>query len=338
MIATWMAYCTVIGLLLAGAAHLVERMVLGRGGSTRRIWLSAILVAVALPGVAALGGGGPSGAGGADLGSNPSVGAVGMAVAVDVLSSLDRVLLEAWVVSSALLACLLLGSVVAVARRRRAWTREEVDGVPVLVSEDVGPAVVGILRQRIVLPRWAVTEDAEPRALLLRHEQEHVAAGDPRLIFLAALLVVAMPWNLAVWRLAGRLRVAVETDCDRRVMGCPGVDPRRYGALLLSVGRRRSGRALAAAIGFSRSRSLLETRIDRMTWRRRQGLVRTAVSAVAVVALVAAAWTLPQPVRLGVVLDPTPCPGGVPGAQSVGEPSSSPSSGSSRAPFSSHTA
>jgi len=311
VIATWMAYCTVIGLLLAGAAHLVEQLVLGRGGSTRRIWLAAIVVAVLLPVVTIFSGGGPAAAAAASLGSNPSAGAVTMAVAIELFSGLDRLLLDAWAATSALLACLLAGSVVAVARRRRSWTREEVDGVPVLVSEDVGPAVVGILRQRIVLPRWAVTEDAVPRALLLRHEQEHVAAGDPRLIFLAALLVVAMPWNLAVWRLASRLRMAVETDCDRRVMGCPEVDPRSYGALLLSVGRRRSARALAAAIGFSRPRSLLETRIDRMTWRRRQGALRTAATTVAVAVLVAAAWTLPQPRRLGEVADPTPCTSGV---------------------------
>jgi len=314
VIATWMVYCTVIGLLLSGAAHLVEQLVLGRGGSTRRVWLVAMVVAVALPAVAILSGGGPTAAAAASLGSNPSVGAVTMAVTVELFSSLDRLLLDAWAASSALLACLLIGSVVAITRRRRSWSREEVDGVPVLVSEDVGPAVVGILRHRIVLPRWAVTEDAVPRALLLRHEQEHVAAGDPRLIFLAALLVVAMPWNLAVWRLASRLRMAVETDCDRRVMGCPGVDPRSYGALLLSVGLRRSGRAVAAAIGFSRSRSLLETRIERMTWRRRQGALRTVATAVAVAALVAAAWTLPQPVRLGEVVVPTPCP---PGAKAV---------------------
>lgn len=317
MIAAWMMYCTVIGMLLVGAAHLVEQLVLGRGGSTRRIWTLALVVAVTLPVLALLAGEGPPARGGPGVGWAPPIGTLAVAAGVDLLAGLDTLLLRAWAASSAALALLLAASLLVVARRRRSWGREEVDGVPVLVSEDVGPAVVGIVRARIVLPRWAVAEDAVRRELLLRHEQEHLATGDTRLIFLAALLVVAMPWNVALWRLTTRLRMAVETDCDRRVMGCPGVDPRSYGALLLSVGRRRSPRAVAAAIGFSRSRSMLEARIDRMTLRRRQGTMRTAATALLVTALLVAAWSIPQPVRAGDAPDVTPCFEGSGGAGGV---------------------
>lgn len=319
MIAAWMMYCTVIGMMLAAAAHLTEHLVLGRGGATRRIWLVAMLVAVTLPAFALLAEGDPSAPVAAALGLSLSPGTLAITRGVDLLSGLDAFLLRGWIASSAGLALVLGASLVAVARCRRSWTREEVDGVPVLVSDDMGPAVVGIVRTRIVLPRWAVAEDAVRRALLLKHEQEHVAAGDSRLIFLAALLVVAMPWNLAVWRMALRLRTAVETDCDRRVMGCAGVDARSYGALLLSVGRRRSARPALAAVGFSRSRSLLATRIDRMTLRRRRGALRTVATVVAAAALVAAAWAVPQPVRADAGAAGTTCPdatgpsGAVPG-------------------------
>lgn len=307
MIAAWMLYFTVIGMLLLGAAHLVEQVVLGKGGATRRIWAVALVVAVTLPALAVLVGEGDAAQGGMDLGSTPTTGTLVVAAGIDLLAGLDHLLLQGWAVASSALALLLGGCLLAVARHRRSWSPAEVDGVPVLVSDDVGPAVVGVLRTRIVLPRWAVAEDAVRRALLLKHEQEHLAAGDSRLILLAALLVVVMPWNAALWRLALRLRTAVETDCDRRVMECPGVDPISYGALLLSVGRRRSRRALAAAIGFSRPRSLLETRIDRMTLRRRQGALRTVATALGAAALVIGAWALPQPLRANDGAEVTPC-------------------------------
>ena len=315
MIATWMMYWTVIGMLLLGAAHLVEQLLLGRGGSTRRVWAVALVVAVTLPALVVVVREGEAVPTGAGLDSIPAPGMLVLAAGIDLLSALDDVLMRAWAVASAALALLLGGSLLAVARHRRSWSAEEVDGVPVLVSDDVGPAVVGILRSWIVLPRWAVAEDAVRRALLIKHEQEHLEAGDSRLILLSALLVVAMPWNAALWRLAMRLRTAVETDCDRRVIECPGVDARSYGALLLSVGRRRSRRAVAAAIGFSRPRSMLATRIDRMTLQRRQGGVRTLAMALAAVALLATAWSLPQPMRAGSAVELTPCPQNTPAAR-----------------------
>jgi hypothetical protein len=303
-----MIYCMVIGTLAALAAHLVEQVVLDRGGSTRRVWVLAMTAAVALPAAVLV----PDGRAAAPLDGGIGDMSVGMLVVtggVDFLSAFDGPLLWAWGLTSAALALLLVGSLVAVARRGRAWARAEIDGVPVLVSDDVGPAVVGVVRSRIVLPRWVVAEDAMRRALLLRHEQEHVAAGDARLILLAALLVAAMPWNVALWRLATRLRMAVETDCDRRVLGCPGVDARSYGALLLAVGRRRSARAAMATIGFSRPRSLLEVRIDRMTRRRRQGMLHIAATGGAVLAILAAAWSLPRPVLADEVANAVaPCP------------------------------
>ena len=45
-------------------------------------------------------------------------------------------------------------------RNKTRWTTERVAGVEVLMSDSVGPAVVGLLRPRIVVPRWvAATVD-----------------------------------------------------------------------------------------------------------------------------------------------------------------------------------
>ena len=73
--------------------------------------------------------------------------------------------------------------------------------------------------------------------MIVAHEQEHVRAGDPWLIHAACLAVAAMPWNAALWWQLRRLRMAVETDCDRRVLA-GGVDLGAYGTMLIDMQSR----------------------------------------------------------------------------------------------------
>ena len=136
--------------------------------------------------------------------------------------------------------------------------------------------------------------------MMLRHEQEHVAAGDALLTVFGVLVVVLVPWNPAVWFMANRMRLAIEVDCDRRVMRDGDLDTRRYAELLLSVGARRS--TPTYAIGFSLGRPLLEERIDRMTspvgryrWSRNLGL------ALGIGLVLGTAWGLPHPVHAATV-------------------------------------
>jgi TonB family protein len=97
-------------------------------------------------------------------------------------------------------------------------------------------------------------------------------------------LVVAMPWNLPLWWQFARLRMAIEMDCDGRVLRRER-DARAYGALLLEVGRRRSRRGLVVA--FSEPRIFLERRIRQITARATRGGRRRILgfSALAVLAL-----------------------------------------------------
>ncbi|MFL5537679.1 MAG: M56 family metallopeptidase, partial [Longimicrobiaceae bacterium] len=181
-------------------------------------------------------------------------------------------------------------------RRRRRWTHAEVDGVPVLVSSDTGPAVVGLVRSRILLPRWAVDADPQARRLVLEYEQEHVRAGDPRLLALALLVAALTPWNPAVWWQLRRLRLAVEVDCDARVLR-RRADVRAYGAVLLEVGRRTVRSRLAAA-AFAEPVSSLERRIRIMTAPRgRRPILRAAAVGAMAAALVAAACETPAPTQ-----------------------------------------
>lgn len=320
MIAAWMLYSVTLGLILTGAALLAERMVHDLGGATRRVWALAIVGGVTLPVGATLL---PEGA------AVPGVGAFGGAASpavmasliegADLMTVLDGTLTTVWIGASVLLFLGVVACGAATWVRHRRWRQEVVDGVSVLVAPDAGPAVVGFLRGRIVLPAWALAASPAEREVMLRHEREHLSGGDPRLVLFGLVLLVCMPWNLPLWYMSHRLRLAVEVDCDRRVLRSGGLDVGTYGRLLLAVGGRRS--VTGYAMGFSRPRSLLEHRIDRMTLPRgRASGLRAAVlglAAVAAVAVVAGAWLVPSPVRAATSGLEFSCPAGKAPVQQV---------------------
>ncbi|MET0395984.1 MAG: M56 family metallopeptidase [Longimicrobiaceae bacterium] len=307
MIAHWIAYCAAIGMLLALGGLALERALRAAALPTRWAWLAAMLLTLAIPAamralpreappVAPLRVAAPAGAAGErlspfDLPLEPS-----SKRRVD-LAALDRPLLLAWGAASGATLLALLAMAAVLRRRRSGWRAAELAGVPVLISRDTGPAVVGLVRSRIVLPEWAAESDPEQRALLLEHETEHLRAGDPRLLAVGLAALVLAPWNPAVWWQLRRLRLAMEIDCDARVLRRRG-DVRAYGSLLLEVGRRASGSALAVA-AFSEPASFLERRIRIMTMpRERSPWTRAAGFGVLALGLAAAACETPAPTSL----------------------------------------
>jgi len=170
-----------------------------------------------------------------------------------------------------------------------------VDGHPVLLTTDIGPAVVGVLRPTILLPAWAFALGEADRRLMLEHEAEHVRARDPMLIAFAAWALALFPWNPAVWFVVKRLRLAIEIDCDRRVLGRRSADARDYGLLLLTVGARSANR-LRFAASLAEPRRFLEQRILAMTTARpsRPLAASAPFVAIALLAAVAVAQT-PRP-------------------------------------------
>ncbi|HEX6751044.1 MAG TPA: M56 family metallopeptidase [Longimicrobium sp.] len=163
-----------------------------------------------------------------------------------------------------------------------------VDREPVFVSGHAGPMVLGVIEPRIVLPRWAVDGPEDELRLIVRHEREHVRAGDPWLLVLSALAVAAMPWSPALWWQHRRLRLAVETDCDARVLA-RGESIERYGRVLLRTAGRGSF-LMAGAVAWGSRSSHLEWRILAMTMKPpRNRLGRAVPLAGIALALVAAA-------------------------------------------------
>ena len=157
MIATWMAYCIGISTVLGLTALAVEQVLHERRQPRRWIWTAAILVSAVwafapwvLPATPAR--------------ENASVDTTALiSPAWAWIETLNGPLLFAWLVLS-LGSLLGIGLLQARAQRRcRRWRPMRVDDVDALVSKDVGPAVIGLLRGRIVVPEWVLTLDAGDR-------------------------------------------------------------------------------------------------------------------------------------------------------------------------------
>src|SRR5262249_31395556 len=143
------------------------------------------------------------------------------------------------------------------------WRRGDLQGVPVLLAGDTGPAVVGLARPSIVIPEWALSMDDAAQRRMLRHEAEHIRAHDPQLTLIAVLLVVLFPWNAGLWIALRRFRLAVELDCDQRVLRATD-ELHSYGLLLLAVGAGATT-PFQLAVPLGERRPSVERRIRAMT-------------------------------------------------------------------------
>jgi TonB family protein len=265
MITAWLTYSLLVSGLLAVAAWVAERAVRAQGWPGRWPWALAMAGSLGLPLAAWLR---PA----PEAGPVPSSGLVmpGAYVmeALPVLStesaagvlSVEAMVLVGWAAVSATLLLYLAVAAWRVRSEGRRWRRDEVDGVAVLVSRSTGPAALGLVRGWVVLPEWALSLDERLRRLLVLHEAEHVRAGDPQLAVAGLVACALVPWNLPLWWQLGRLRLAIEMDCDARVLRRSG-DPASYGSLLVEVGQRRA----RLAVGLAESRSMLERRIRMIT-------------------------------------------------------------------------
>jgi TonB family protein len=299
----WVAYCLAVGALLSAAALATEAALRAFHRPARWVWAAALTLSIAIPAAARWG---PRAEPSAPVivasvpsatASTPGAPAAPVATVgprID-LHALDQPLLAGWAGLSIGVALAWLAAWGMLQWRRRTWRERKVDGVRVLVSDETGPAVVGWLHGRIVLPEWVV-RDADPsvRRMILQHETEHLVAGDPRMLAFALAAVALVPWSPAAWWQLRRLRLAMEVDCDARVLA-RRADVRAYGELLLEVGRRGAGTRLPVA-AMSEPGSFLERRIRMMTQRSHPRRFRTSLGWAALsAAAVAMVQLLPIP-------------------------------------------
>jgi len=291
---TWMVYAAIVAALLGMAAWTLERILLGAGRPARWLWILALAAAVAMP-LATLAGTGSTGSApraGVHLPvpeetEIPSVLPSAPSTPGPILQTLRRVsgtltasirrlatmlpgtglsnrtLVLVWGAGVSFLLLTLGGSMLRLGRHLRRWPVSRLLGTDeVRITPGLGPAVVGVVRPRIVLPRWALELEERHLGLILLHEREHVSARDTLALAGGAVLVLACFWNPALWWMLKRLRAAVEMDCDGRVLA-RGVPPREYGALLLEVGGRGIQPPLYMA-ALAEHPNLLERRLRQM--------------------------------------------------------------------------
>jgi beta-lactamase regulating signal transducer with metallopeptidase domain len=325
----WMLYVIMVSLLLSVGAFLAERAARLKRVGTRWIWMTAIVASLVLPTIITSVSFELPDVFGESASSkyvalrqatsqhlSPAVWITGSAEPATWRSSNDLVK-RVWLGVSIAMLLALVASGAQLFLRKRHWRRETVAGASVLVTSDVGPAVVGLLRPKIAVPRWVTMALPSHQAAVIAHEQSHLEARDPQLFTLALALLVFMPWNLPLWWQLRRLRYAIEIDCDARVLK-GGVDPAHYGETLIVVGERQSA-YVGAVAAMSESKSFLEERIEHMIrkpvrWRR-LGAATLASFSIALTALAAqvsppnaetpapVAGTPAAPVRKEITLD-----------------------------------
>ena len=272
---TWMIYAVSVSAVLSVAALIAEHSGRQRRSPSRWLWLLAIVASLAIPAL---------------------MTSVSIEIPVDLRASLPRNAIalheitsthlspavwvedhdggsstfqyvqihakELWHGASILMILVLLGSATHLQWRKRQWTTASVCDVSVYLSTDVGPAVVGLIRPKIVLPVWLLDSPPEQQEAVMAHESSHIDAHDPALLTVALCLIALMPWNLPLWWQLRRLRCAIEVDCDARVLEA-GHKFAVYGETLIAVGERQS-RYIGSVAGMSESRSFLERRLKLM--------------------------------------------------------------------------
>jgi hypothetical protein len=285
---TWMVYGILIGALLWTAAHGLEALARAGGAAGRWGWLLALSGLVYLSvfplrerRVVPLSGF-PAPTSMEAVGAEPAAGIEDGAGVLELLSapieallrlsgglggaSADVLLGAFWLALSVALLGAGAATLNRYGRARAGWPRARVGGREVRVSPAAGPAVMGVLRSEIVVPAWLLERSAAERRLVIEHESEHVRARDPLLLSAGALCAALVPWNPIAWWMLYRLRLAVELDCDARVLA-RGASPGAYGELLIEIAGRGAGIPLRAA-ALAASPSTLERRLRAMSGER----------------------------------------------------------------------
>jgi TonB family protein len=309
----WMLQCVVVSVLLTLAAMAAERLLRMWYKEARLAWAVAMgaSLALSLIGLAQRAGWIPSFRLAASIAELPPAPFATLLTPVRVsagLSHIDAAIGVMWLLATLGLTIRFLLAARTLRRRRVTWRPGVVDGQRLFVSSDAGPAVVGFRNPAVVIPEWVLGLEHHLRALVLRHEREHLEQHDPRLLLGAVMAATVAPWNPIAWFQLYRLRSAMELDCDRRVLRAYP-DAYRYGSLLLAVAQR-ADRAELLQAALTESNSLLARRItamrNRMTSFRVTQTALLATSAILAGFVACELQSPTQPPQVGVArLTPT---------------------------------
>jgi bla regulator protein BlaR1 len=192
-------------------------------------------------------------------------------------------------------------------RRNLGPLRAEADGSFSASLSSAGPAVIGLLRPRIILPSdFSERYTAQEQSLILQHERVHLRRGDLFFTAISALLRVAFWFNPLVHIAARSFQYDQELACDQAVLRGQPQARRAYAEAILKTQMASSGLPFACTWQF---RHPLKGRIMSLTKSQPPTLSRRAgQSLIAVLALGACygAWAgaTPEPVAAPMAAAP----------------------------------
>jgi len=103
-------------------------------------------------------------------------------------------------------------------------------------TDSIGPAVVGVLRPRIVVPADFLQRYTELEGkLVIEHERAHLVGRDPQFNALAALIQCLVWFNPLVYLGRIYMRIDQELACDERVMDRHAGARRSYAEAMLKT-------------------------------------------------------------------------------------------------------
>ncbi len=224
------------------------------------------------------------------------------------------------------LGVLLFGSVrvLRIVRFRRGFARDAGDAGPWVRSEIAraaeriglrrlprvvstsrceGPAVYGVLRPVLLLPRGFGKASPDEARFALLHELGHLRRRDPLLASLAAAIEVLYWFHPLVRVATRRITALLELACDERVAGLLREETPRYRDALLLAASRWIGPSPAGLRFHGRPSNLLA----RLRWLERPGSAGAGLRRVAAACVAAGmlAFVLP----MGAPADAPPLPG-----------------------------
>ncbi|MGH7615871.1 MAG: M56 family metallopeptidase [Gemmatimonadaceae bacterium] len=316
----WILYAVLVSLLVAAAAMALDGLARVARRPTRWVWAAALLVAVSLAMLAPMRTSRPvtilvsptttatetrpvAASWTTDLESMIAVAkhvfdrplSTSAATAVRYLPASAAIfVLGGWIVGSMVLALLFAVVQLRFGRARGRWPLTDLHGERVRVAPQTGPVVIGLVRPEIVVPLWMLERTAAEQRVVIAHEREHVRARDTVLLAAGWAAVILMPWNAALWFMLSRLRLAVELDCDARVLRA-GVAPRAYGDLLIDLAERAIPLRLATTALADDSSHLHQRILAMKPQTNRLALIRAGAVATVGLGLLAAACSTALP-------------------------------------------
>ncbi len=157
-----------------------------------------------------------------------------------------------------------------------------------VTSSAVGPAVVGLLRPRIVVPE-KLTQNFDGSDLdpILAHELLHIRRGDLWIGLIRHSVSMLWWFHPLVWKTSNALRLGAESCCDEEVISTLGISAKDYARSLLSVLElKRELKAIPVAPGV-RPFDITANRLEKIMTCEKRGRSRTPIWCWAVAVLLA---------------------------------------------------